>query len=480
MRRSVLAAALALVAVLAVAVPASAQTPAPSPSPSSAQPSCNTACAVKGFIGAALATTPLAPLAGPAGAVAGGVAGFPGNVASSALEGLTAAFVSSAVAVLRKIVTSLNDNASIDLGAPWFLTHYGIMLSLSVLLLLYGSIMAASRAALFGAEGDVLKVFWRALGSAVLMSGPVLIVVAMGLQVTDWATEFVLRSSGVGIGTGLLAFGDRLQAATSPVAGIPGMGLALLTVLAIAAFFGALLIWIALLVRMAVVFIAVSFLPMAYAGKPHPSFDGTAKKLGHLIAGAVVAKFILAAIIALAVAWFSSGDTTDIGHDLAFGIVLLLAPLAPWKLISKVGSVFAAGGAAGAGARPAAAVRKTASGVRSTRMLAFARTGRHEGVVRPSRAGRTGAGARPAPAGASSTTTYRHSPKPGEPARPVSQTRTHWGPGGHSSVTQRFRRDGTPATTTWHTSTGPPPKRKPATAPRQSARKPSPPKRSNP
>lgn len=477
MRRSAVAVALALVAVLALTVPASAQTPAPSPSP--AQHACNSVtCDAKAILGGIVATTPvLGPLVGGAGAVAGTVAGLPGSFASSALEGLTAAFVSSAVAVLRKIVTSLNDNARIDLGAPWFLTHYGIMLSLSVLLLLYGSIMAASRAALFGAEGDVLKVFWRALGSAVLMSGPVLILVAMGLQITDWATEFVLRSSGVGIGTGLLAFGDRLQAATSPVAGVPGMGLALLTVLAIAAFFGALLIWIALLVRMAVVFIAVSFMPMAYAGKPHPSFAGTAKKLGHLIAGAVVAKFILAAIIALAVAWFSSGDTTDIGHDLAFGIVLLLAPLAPWKLISKVGSVFAAGGAGGAAARPAAAVRKTASGVRSTRMLAFARTGRHEGVVHPSRAGRTGAGVRP---GASSTMTYRHSTKPGEPARPVSETRTSWGPGGHSSVTRRFRRDGTPATTTYHTSTGPPPKRKPSTAPRQSTRKPSPPKGSNP
>lgn len=469
--------------VVLAAVPVSAQTP-PSPTPSPTSSPGGSGCGITnvgcylGALGGALGTA-LGPL---------NPAAIPGELVNSGLQSLTSAFAQSATAVLGKVVTSLNDNGSgIDLGAPWFLQHYAIMLALSVILLMWAAAMAATRAALIGQENHVPKVFGLAVYSGFMMAGPVLIIVALGLQLTDWMTNAVLSGVGANIGPGLTAFADRLNAA-SATGGGGGMGLALLLVLALAAFIGALLIWVALLIRLAVIFISVSFFPLAYAGRPHPSFAGTARKLGHLVGGAVIAKFLLAAIVALGVSWFANGNTTDIGHDLAFGVVLLLAPIAPWKLISKVSGVMVAGGVGAAGRAPVAVARKAVAATRHSRVLAFAATGRHEGVFVYG-GGKNGSsrtmGARPPAAGQTVHTNYFRARGKDGNVRPASVTHTEWGPGGSRQTTSRYRFDGSPAETTHRTSTArlsdrpaEPPRRTPRhSAPRS---RPKPPGGANP
>jgi hypothetical protein len=376
--------------------------------------------------------------------------GQAGAAVRSGIQAFTMACIGAAVMVLRKVATSLNDNASIDLGAPWFLIHYGVMLSLSVVLLMYGAALATARAVAVGQEGDLLKVFFRTAGAAVMMSAPVLIVVTGGLQLTDMLTQFLFRSSGTGLGEGLLAFADRLQASGANAAG----GDILLSLIAILALVGLLLIWISLKAREAVIFISVSFMPMAYAGKPHPSFANYPKRLGHFIAGAVIAKFVLSAILTMAVAWFLHGDTTDFGNDLAFAMILFLTAFAPWKLLSKVGAVFAVGHATG-GVRAGSIARRATSPLRHGRVLAFARTGGHgggssRGGTAVAGSGRASAGPQ-RPGGASTSTTWHAPTKPGAPARPASHTATQWGPGGKSTTTHRWNKSGAPAGTSQKT-----------------------------
>lgn len=383
--------------------------------------------------------SPLNPIGQAQGAVRTGIQAF------------TMACIGAAVMVLRKVATSLNDNASIDLGSPWFLIHYGVMLSLSVVLLMYGAALATARAVAVGQEGDLLKVFFRTAGAAVMMSAPVLIVVTGGLQLTDMATQFLFRSSGTGLGQGLLAFADRLSAAGANAAGVD----ILLSLIAILALVGLLLIWISLKAREAVIFIATSFMPMAYAGKPHPSFANYPKRLGHFIAGAVIAKFVMAAILTMAVSWFLHGDTTDFGNDLAFAMVLFLSAFAPWKLLSKVGAVFAVGHATG-GVRAGSVARRATSPLRHGRVLAFARTGGHGGGSSRGGAvvagrGRASAGPQKPQGGASTSTTWHAPTKPGAPARPASHTSTQWGPGGKSTTTHRWNKSGQSAGTSQKT-----------------------------
>lgn len=452
MRRCILAALAAAILLLATVPAVSAQTPTPSPSPSRPAVGFGSGCNITNLIGCAgnllsplnpfSPNSPLNPVGQAQAAVRTGIQAF------------TYACIGAAVMVLRKVATSLNDNASIDLGAPWFLIHYGVMLSLSVVLLMYGAALATARAVAVGQEGDLVKVFFRTAVSAVMMSAPVLIVITGGLQLTDMATEFLFRSSGTGLGQGLLAFADRLQASGANAAG----GDILLSLIAILALVGLLLIWISLKAREAVIFISVSFMPMAYAGKPHPLFANYPKRLGHFIAGAVIAKFVMAAILTMAVSWFLHGDTTDFGNDLAFAMVLFLTAFAPWKLLSKVGAVFAVGHATG-GVRAGSVARRATSPLRHGRVLAFARTGGHGGSSSRGSAvvagrGRSAAGPQKPQGGASSTTTWHAPTKPGAPARPASHTATQWGPGGKSTTTHRWNKSGqsagTSQKTTWN------------------------------
>ena len=464
---------LALAALLALAaVPAFGQTapspapagtaaPSPAPSPSAGGANCNVVCVLGGIAGQ---LNPLNAL-------------NPGPYVEAGLQAMIAAFISSATWILRKVTTSLNDNASVDLTAPWFLAHYQVMVLIALVFVLWAGIVGAVKAATFGDGAGVWRALWRAFYGTALMAGPALAIAAAGLALTDWLTQLVLTAAGANVGSGLEAFGARLSSLTAPGTGLPGFGLALLTLLALLAFIGAVLIWLALLVRMAVIYIAMSFVPLLLAGEAHPASQRMAGRVGKLIGGVIASKFIVAAILALAVSWFSAGDTTDVGHDLAFGVVLVLAAAAPWLLVKGVGSLVGIHGAArfaGSAKHATATVRRPVEAMRHSRVLAFARTGRtpHEAAA--------ARGARPAPVGASTTTTY-HRPLADGTARRASLTQTQWGPGGTNSTTWRWRRDGTPAARTDRVSSDPPPKdRKPSTAPRRSTRKAPDPRRKQP
>lgn len=414
--------ALGLAAVVVLGVPSAAlAVPSPSPSPSppgvGSQPLVGNLPVVGGlpFVGKALsdAVKTLNPVTQL------------GHATSSASHGLMHALVEAAGSMLTSIMGLLSENGGIDVFASWFTTQYAIVCGVALPFLLWAAIVAAAQAAAFGTGMDVARAGLKALGAAFLMTMPVLIIVTALLVLTDWATSAVLSGAGVGLHENLQVFSDRL--ATLGGTNAYGGSLFFAVVVVIVAVLGALFVWINLLVRKAALYVSVSLMPLALAGKSHPRSEGWSKKLSTLTAAVIASKFIIALVLALAVSWFASGDTASVGNDLVFGIVLLIAGFLPLLLLRAAGSVLEvhqAGKLLAAKGEAASLVKRPFSAVRHASTLAFARGGGGHNMRQYGQGGGRRPPTKPKPAPRPASRAPRQSTKPvppsgGSPRQPV-------------------------------------------------------------
>ena len=99
--------------------------------------------------------------------------------------------------------------------------------------------------------------------------------------------------------------------------------------------FGALLLWVELLVRAAAVYVATLFFPLALASLVWPAISQWCRRLVETVAALVLSKFVIVAVLSLAVgALGTSGGS--IASELAGGALLLLAGFAPFTLLRLV------------------------------------------------------------------------------------------------------------------------------------------------
>jgi hypothetical protein len=192
------------------------------------------------------------------------------------------------------------------------------------------------------------------LPTALLLTGVVIELVSLGLRFTDEASVALLTA---GAGAAGRAFGN-IEAAVGPVAPAAyGFGqLLLVLVVALVGF----MLWVELAVRSAAVAVATLFLPLALAGLVWPATSHWARRLGETLAGLVLMKLVMAAVLALA----GGALAADAGgiSSLVEGVALLgLTAFSPFVLFRLIPIV--EGGAVGhlEGARPAQAVKDQAS-----------------------------------------------------------------------------------------------------------------------
>ena len=125
-------------------------------------------------------------------------------------------------------------------------------------------------------------------------------------------------------------------------AGQPALPTFVLFLGGIAVVVGAVLVWIELLLRAAAVYVAVLFLPLALAGLAWPAISHWSRRLADTLAALVLSKFVIVAVLSLAVGALAGGTgSTPSGEPASGGgfasvlggaALLLLAGLAPWSL----------------------------------------------------------------------------------------------------------------------------------------------------
>ena len=284
--------------------------------------------------------------------------------------------------LLAAVVVALDKVTRPDLSAGWFGGQYQAMWRAAFLLafpLLFTSVITA---VVRQDPGGLIRTVTVHLPLAGIGTAVAIQLVNLGLAATDNLCAVVTHDAS---GDTHLLFDHLRSLLDSTVSGSGGFGLVIVCVVVAA---GAFLLVLELVVRASAVYVAVLFLPVVFAGLVWPATARWGRRLAEMLVVLILSKFVVVAIISMAVAALASGlGGADLPGLLTGASLLLMAAAAPFGLLRMVPIVEAGmiGHLEGVGRRPLASSASAASPVRSAL-----------GSVRPAPSGqgrRDGAGA---------------------------------------------------------------------------------------
>lgn len=180
------------------------------------------------------------------------------------------------------------------------------------------------------------------LGKSILGSFLVVTLTAALLEITDQLCHGLVRAAG----TTMEEVGDRLIAMITGISistAVVGVGPLFAVFLAGLAFTGAFTVWISLLVRSALILIAIALAPLALAGASWDATRGWVTKWATFTIALIVSKLVLVVIFLIATEQMSAPIETDIASvaEPLTGIVLLVigafAPYLTYKFLNFLG-----------------------------------------------------------------------------------------------------------------------------------------------
>ncbi len=284
-------------------------------------------------------------VSGATGSLTGSLTGSVASSAASQLAGFgvdsvlnaLGSWVSSGASwLLSQIGAVLGDTTSIDLGASWFTAHYATMAALAgvvvIPLLLLGIMQSIYRQ---NASALVRSVVVN-VPLAILLTAVAVKLVQLGLAVTDAMSSAVAQSAGLDTGHFMASVTEGL-AVPSAASGQPGVPTFVLFLGSLAVVFGAVLVWVELLIRAAAVYVAVLFLPLALASLAWPAIAHWTRRLVDTLVALILGKFVIVSVLSLAAGALAGGSGSGsrgggFAAVLGGAALLLLSAFSPWAL----------------------------------------------------------------------------------------------------------------------------------------------------
>ncbi|OYO08838.1 conjugal transfer protein TrbL [Enemella evansiae] len=209
-----------------------------------------------------------------------------------------------------------------------------VMLSFFCLQLITGMIRrepaALSRAAL-------------GLGKSVLGSFVVITITALLLEIVDQLSVGIIQAAG----ETTESMGDKIAILVAGLTalniGAPGVGAILTIFLAALAIAAAAIVWLSLLVRKALLLVAIVLAPFAFSGASWDATRGWISKWAMFVIALIFSKLVLVVILLVAVTQVSApidGDLSNVADPLAGIVLMALAGFAPYmtyRFLSFIG-----------------------------------------------------------------------------------------------------------------------------------------------
>src|SRR5690625_4049610 len=181
------------------------------------------------------------------------------------------------------------------------------------------------------------------LAKAVLGSFVAISITGLLLEITDQLTIGIVHASG----NTMEGMGERIALLTAGLTGInigaPGVGAIITIFLAGLAISAAAIVWFSLLIRKALLLVAIVFAPIALSGASWDATKGWFSKWAAFVIALIASKLVLVVIFLVAITQVSAPIDLDLASiaDPIAGIVLMLiaafAPYMAYKFISFVG-----------------------------------------------------------------------------------------------------------------------------------------------
>jgi type IV secretion system protein TrbL len=263
--------------------------------------------------------------------VASGVGSIVSGVGNSILDAVATWLIGAATAITSFVAAQMTATTTPALRSSWFEAQFAPIAALGAALALLVTLVALGSAALRRSPdalaGTIVAVVRAGFGTGVIVA-----LTAIGLGIADAISADIITSSPH-------AFWSTVAAAWGHHA-FGGFGSsALAALIALVEVFGALLVWLELIVRNAVIYIAVLFFPVALAASIWPPLGGWTGRLGRLLLLFVMLKPVTLIVLSLAGnaaasgLSFSAGASASVGTILAAVVIFALAAFAPWALM---------------------------------------------------------------------------------------------------------------------------------------------------
>ncbi|HEY1734306.1 MAG TPA: hypothetical protein VGG23_07655 [Acidimicrobiales bacterium] len=270
-------------------------------------------------------------------AVGGASSTVLGAGADGVLGALSNWVVGGAGWLLDQVVGVLSSTTSIDVGSSWFTTDYRAMTGIAAAIVVPVLLLSIAQSVYRQSAAVLVRSALVQLPLALVLTAVAVQLVQLSLAVTDNLCTAISAGAGANIAQALSGLAAALTSqAASGTQGIPSF---VLFVGALLLAFGALALWLELLVRAAAVYVAVLFLPIGLASLAWPAISHWARRLVDTLAALILSKFVVVAILSLAVAAVGSGTQNGFSAVLGGGALLLLAVFSPFVLLRLIPAI---------------------------------------------------------------------------------------------------------------------------------------------
>lgn len=264
------------------------------------------------------------------------------SLIAAPFDWLAHAMGSAAAWLFEAVWDAFDTTTLVDLTDPGYIAVFNVLFGVAVLLALIFFCLQLITGLVRRDPGALSR---AALGLAKAVLGSFVIVTITGLllEITDQLTIGIVRASG----NTMEGMGDRIALLASGLAainiGAPGVGAIVTIFLSALAISAAAIVWFSLLIRKALLLVAIVFGPVALAGATWDAAKGWFSKWVAFVIALILSKLVLVVIFLVAVAQVSAPIDADLASvsDPIAGIVLMFiaafAPYITYKFLNFVG-----------------------------------------------------------------------------------------------------------------------------------------------
>jgi type IV secretion system protein TrbL len=226
----------------------------------------------------------------------------------------------------------IDSTTFVDVTSGQYTRVYNIMFGIAVFVML-GFFMLQVIGGMIRRDPAALSRAALGLAKSVVGSFVALALLGTALEISDQLCIGIVNAAG----TNMNEMGDKVAVLAAGLGTInlaaPGAGAILTIFLASLAIVGAMVVWISLLIRKALLLIAIVFAPVAFAGSSWDHTRSWVSRWATFVIAMILSKVVLVVIFLLATAQVSApidADLESVSQPMAGVVLMLMAGFAPY------------------------------------------------------------------------------------------------------------------------------------------------------
>ena len=264
--------------------------------------------------------------------VCGAVGEGTASLVAAPFDWLAHAMGAAAAWLFEAVWTAFDTTTLVDLTDPGYIAVYNVLFGVAVFVALIFFCLQLITGLVHRDPGALAR---ATLGLAKSVMGSFVLVAITGLllEITDQLAIGVVQASG----NTMEGMGDRIAllavGLTTINIGAPGVGAIVTIFLSALAISAAAIVWFSLLIRKALLLVAIVFGPVALAGATWDAAKGWFTKWVAFVIALILCKLVLVVIFLVAVAQVSApidADLASISDPIAGIVLMFIAAFAPY------------------------------------------------------------------------------------------------------------------------------------------------------